>query len=297
MIRRLILLFLIALAPTPALAWWEYGHQTVASIAWLNVSPRTRAEIERLLRQARLLETPTCPARTIEQAAVWPDCIKTLGDRFSYATPWHYQDINICRPFDPAGTCRDGNCITAQIERNLRLLAHREVPARERLFALAFVVHLLGDLHQPLHVGEHDDQGGNRVVAAYGAIRRTNLHAIWDGYLADRAISTAPPDARGILAEVTPEERRAIRTGAVVDWARESWQVARDAAYASVMADPCAPPPAAGVTVDEATTERLIPIVRRQIARGGLRLARLLDEAFQPDSPWLRRPERPHNPT
>jgi len=293
MIRRLVLALLVAFAPTPAFAWWEYGHETVATIAYLEVSPRTRAEIDRLLRQARLLDTPTCPARTIEQASVWPDCIKTLGERFSYASSWHYQNVNICQPFDQASACRDGNCVSAQIERNLRLLADRRVPVRERIFALAFVVHLVGDLHQPLHAGDRGDLGGNRVQASYGLIAgRTNLHAIWDGYLADRGISDPPAGARGILAGLGPGERAAMREGSVADWARESWQVSHDEAYGTTLADPCGPPPAARPVVTEELTRRLVPVVRRQIARGGLRLARVLDEAFAPDSPWLRPRER-----
>ena len=293
MIRRLILVLLIALAPSPALAWWEYGHETVAQIAYLNVSPRTRAEIDRLLRQARLLDTPTCPARTIAQASVWPDCIKTLGDRFSYASTWHYQNVDVCRPFDLAAPCRDGNCVSAQIERNLRLLADRNLPVRERLFALAFVVHLMGDLHQPLHAGDRSDLGGNRVTASYGLIAgRTNLHSIWDGYLADRGISEPPGGPRGILSGVSDADRAAMREGTIASWSRESWQVAHDFAYATVYPDPCGPPPAARPVITEAITRQLIPVVRRQIARGGLRLARLLDEAFAPDSPWLHRPSR-----
>ncbi|HMG45998.1 MAG TPA: S1/P1 nuclease [Allosphingosinicella sp.] len=289
MIRRLLILLLLALAPTPALAWWEYGHETVAAIAWLNVNPRTRVEIDRLLRQSRLLDTPTCPARTIEQASVWPDCIKTLGERFSYASAWHYQNVNICQPFDQASACRDGNCVSAQIERNLRLLADRRVPARERLFALAFVVHLVGDLHQPLHAGDRGDLGGNRVAASYGLIAgRTNLHAIWDGYLADRGISNPPGGPRGILAGLNDDDRAAMRQGNVTDWARESWQASRDYAYGAILADPCGPLPAERPVVTEEMTRRLVPIVRRQVARGGLRLARVLDEAFAPDSPWLR---------
>jgi len=293
MIRRLILVLLIALAPSPAFAWWEYGHETVATIAWLNVSPRTRAEIDRLLRQARLLETPTCPARTIEQAAVWPDCIKTLGDRFSYASTWHYQNVNVCRPFDQVSACRDGNCVSAQIERNMRLLANRSLPVRERLFALAFVVHLMGDLHQPLHAGDRGDLGGNRVQASYGVIAgRTNLHSIWDGYLADRGISNPPGGPRGILSEVSAAERETIRQGNVTDWARESWQVAHDYAYGTAYPDPCGPPPTTRPVITEEITRRLVPVVRLQIARGGLRLARLLDEAFEPNSPWLQPPPR-----
>jgi hypothetical protein len=293
MIRRLILALLIALSPSPALAWWEYGHETVATIAYLNVSPRTRAEIDRLLRQARLLDTPTCPARTIEQASVWPDCIKTLGERFSYAATWHYQNVNVCNPFDQASACRDGNCVSAQIERNLRLLANRSLPLRERIFALAFVVHLMGDLHQPLHAGDRADLGGNRVTASYGIIAgRTNLHSIWDGYLADRGISNPPGGPRGILSEVSAADRDSIRQGDVTAWARESWQVAHDFAYGTAYPDPCGPPPAARPVITEEITRRLVPVVRLQIARGGLRLARLLDEAFEPDSPWLRPPRR-----
>jgi hypothetical protein len=293
MIRRLIIVLLIALVPSPALAWWEYGHQTVARIAYLNVSPHTRAEIDRLLRQAQLLDTPTCPAHTIEQASVWPDCIKTLGDRFAYASSWHYQNVDVCRPFDQASPCRDGNCVSAQIERNLRQLADRNLPVGQRLFALAFVVHLMGDLHQPLHAGDRGDLGGNRVIASYGHIAgRTNLHSIWDGYLADRGISNPPGGPRGILSELSAADRAAMRRGDIADWARESWQAAHDYAYGTAYPDPCGPPPAAHPVISEEITRRLVPVVRRQIARGGLRLARLLDEAFEPDSPWSRPPGR-----
>jgi hypothetical protein len=293
MIRRLCLILILLLAPSPALAWWEYGHQSVATIALLNVNPHTRAEIRRLLAQQRLLETPTCPVRTIEEASVWPDCIKTLGERFSYAAPWHYQNVDVCRPFDQQSACRDGACVSAQIERNLRLLADRRLPTRERLMALAWVVHLIGDLHQPLHAGDRGDLGGNRFTASYGIIAgRTNLHAIWDGYLADRAISTPPGEPRGLLSTLSDADKAAMREGGVTDWARESWQASHDFAYGTAMADPCGPVPTQRPIITEEITQRLIPIVRRQIERGGLRLARVLDEAFAADSVWARPPAR-----
>jgi hypothetical protein len=271
----------VLILPAPASAWWEYGHETVATIAEMNVSPATRREIHRLLAQSRLLETPTCPARTIEEASYWPDCIKQLRDRFSYASPWHYQNVDICRPFDQESACRDGNCVSAQIERNARLLADKTLPARERLMALAFLVHLVGDLHQPLHAGDRGDLGGNRQAVSYGVIAgRTNLHTVWDGYLADRGISNPVGGPRGILAELTPEQRAAMRGGTVEDWARESWAASRDFAYGTIQADPCAPPPSERPIITEETTRRLVPIVRAQVARGGLRLARLLDEAL-----------------
>ncbi len=217
---RLILAALLALVLplSPAAAWWEYGHQTVARIAYLEATPHTRAAIDALLRQSKLLDTPTCPARTIEEASVWPDCVKTLGDRFSYAYNWHFVDIDVCKPFDPKGPCASGNCVISQIERNQRLLADRKLNPRERLMALVFLVHFVGDLHQPLHASERDgDQGGNKLKVHYGAMPHSNLQSVWVGLLADLAISTPPGGPKGPLAGVTPEQRAAIATGSVTD--------------------------------------------------------------------------------
>ena len=281
MIRRLFLLLVLALAPAPAFAWWEYGHETVARIAWLEAKPETRAAVRRLLARSALLETPTCPAATIEQASVWPDCIRALGDRFSYAASWHYQNVDVCRPFDQQSACRDGHCVSAQIERHARLLGDRAIPARERVMALAFLVHFVGDLHQPLHAGDRGDLGGNRFPVAYGIIAgRNNLHTTWDGYLAERAISTPPAGAEGLLAAVGDAEKAAMREGSVEDWARESWEASREFAYGTAMADPCGEVPAERPVITEEITRGLIPIVRRQVQRGGIRLARLLDEAL-----------------
>ena len=278
---RLLLSLAALLLPSPALAWWEYGHYTVARIAEDSVRPATRAEIRRLIARSAVLETPTCPIRTIEDASYWPDCIRAFKERFSYSFSWHYQNVDICKPFDQASACKDGNCVSAQIERNAKLLADRSLPVRERLMALAFLAHFVGDLHMPLHAGDRNDKGGNDFAASYGLIAgRANLHSIWDGYLAERAISSALPDAAGILAPLDQPARAEMKLGTVTDWSHEGWEASRAFAYGSVMTDPCGPTPTARPVIDEATTQRLIPIVRTQIARGGLRLSRLLDEAL-----------------
>jgi hypothetical protein len=278
-VKRLFALLALALAASPAAAWWEYGHYSVARVAWLDAKPGTRVAISRLIAQSRSLETPTCPIRSIEDASYWPDCVKKLGERFSYAYSWHYQNVDICKPFDLKAPCADKNCVSAQITRNLKLLGDEKVPARERLMALAFLTHFVGDLHQPLHAGDKSDRGGNDFKANYGVIP-SNIHAIWDGYLADRGISAAPPEARGILAELAPGERERMRGGSVEDWSKESWAASREFAYGVLMADPCGPLPASRPTLDEAKVRQLTPVLRRQIARGGLRLARMLDEAL-----------------
>jgi hypothetical protein len=282
MIRRTLALLaaLVGLcASTPALAWWEWGHETVATIAWDNVKPGTRRAISALLAQAPRLGTPTCPARTIQQASIWPDCIKGLKDRFNYANNWHYQNVNICKPFDVKAACPDGNCVSSQIERDVRLLKDRKVPVTERVQALMFLVHFVGDLHQPLHAGDHGDLGGNQVKARYGiyATDRLNLHSVWDGLLAERAISTPP----ALTRHYSDAERATMAAGTVTDWSQESWQIARDYVYPTVLANPCGPTPKERVTLSNDKIDMLVPIVRTQIERGGLRLARLLDEALE----------------
>lgn len=274
-----LLLALVALLPTPAQAWWDYGHKTIAAIAWAEVRPATRARMRALFARQHLLETPNCPVRTIEEASVWADCVKP-GERFSYAFPWHFQNVDICKPFDLKAACPFGNCVSAQITRNAKLLADRKVPARERLQALAFLVHFVGDLHQPLHAGDRADLGGNRAAASYGGAGGRNLHAIWDGYLAERAISTPPAEAVGLLSGVAPTERATMAAGTVEDWSRESWEVAKAVTYGAHAADPCADREARAV-LDQAKIEAAIPVVRLQVLRGGLRLARMLDEALR----------------
>lgn len=289
--RALAALAMLCLLTAPASAYWEYGHGSVARIAWEQMRPDTRRAVAALLRQGRLLDTPDCPVATIEEASVWADCIKP-GDRFAYAYSWHYQNVDICQPFDLKAACKDGHCVSAQIERQARLLADPDVPQREKLMSLAFLIHFVGDLHQPMHAGDHGDLGGNRVAANYGIIGgRSNLHGIWDGWLAERAISTPPAGPSALLASLPAEERTRLGQGTVEEWSREMWGKARDLAYKTLVNDPCGEAPAVRPTLDEAEVRALIPAVRQNVVAGGIRLARLLDDAVGPErkAPAFRR--------
>ena len=189
-----------------------------------------------------------------------------------------------------AAPCRDGNCVSAQIERNVRLLADRRVPARERLMALAFLVHFMGDLHQPMHAGDHGDLGGNRCRSATASSPGGPICTRSGTAISPTAASRSPPgDAAGSCRELSAADRAAMRAGrrrrlGARKLGGEPRVRLRHAHRRSLRRRP----PAERPVITEAITRRLIPIVRRQVARGGLRLARLLDEAFQPDSPWLQ---------
>lgn len=287
MIARLFAVLLAAALalglPTRAAAFGRFGHETIARIALANVTPRTRAAIRRLLAASAVLDTPGCPAKRLEDASVWPDCVRAIRledgtQPYAYSSPWHYQNVDICRPFDPAPACATGDCVSAQIERDVAMLRDRAMPPKQRVQALAFLIHFVGDLHMPLHAGDKGDRGGNDVKASYGdyASERLNLHSIWDGPLAERAITTGP----SLVRRYSKAERAELAAGSVTDWAHESWDASRTVVYPSVLGDdPCVPTPD-HVTLDNAEIDRLVPLMRGYVERAGLRLARLLDEAL-----------------
>lgn len=279
---------LALMAAVPAQAWGDFGHRTTASIALANVSPQTRAGIRDLMRYAERLGTPDCPLQSLEDASVWPDCLRGDAARWAYTFPWHYRTAPICEAYDPRANCANGNCVTAQIERSQRLLADETLPPNIRLEALAFMVHFAGDVHMPLHSGDKDDRGGNDRDAAYGIVEGRNLHSIWDGPLAERAISSARP---ALVRAYSAEERAALAGGTPADWGRESWQTARDFVYPNAFDEaPCDGelPQSTALTQDD--IEAALPVAERRITQAGLRIAELLDAAFAPGS--LPQPER-----
>lgn len=271
----------LAAMSTPALAWGEYAHRMIGGIAAAELTPRARAEVRRILAHSSAVDTPNCPMNSLQDAAYWPDCVRSLPERFNFSFAWHYQNIDVCKPFDMAAKCPDGNCVTAQIPIQLAIAADRKASPAARAQALAFVVHFVGDMHQPLHIGEKNDRGGNDVVAAYGAKapERMNLHRIWDSELAERAL-TEPP-------AITPwsptaAQRRDFARGTVTDWARQSWDLSRTIAYPELrdFPDTCPAKSDIRARIDETYVTAATPTVRLQVERAGVRLAMLLNRSF-----------------
>lgn len=281
MILRLLLLAAVAVPASPALAWGDYAHRLTARIAMAGLTPTARTQVRRILARGAAVDTPTCPLATIEEASVWPDCARALGERFAFSAPWHYQNISVCAAFDLRAKCPGDDCVTAQIPRQLAIAAdHRASPAA-RAQALAFVVHFVGDMHMPLHIGDKADRGGNGVLAAYGAKapERMNLHRIWDSDMAERALTE--PAAVTALSP-TAGERAAWVRGGVAEWAREAWEVSRTIAYPALRDYPetCPAPSAQRAMVDEAYIAASRAALRLQVQRAGVRMAMLLNAAL-----------------
>ena len=281
MITRSLIIVALLAVPAPALAWGEYAHRLTARIAVAELTPRARKQIRRILSAAKAVDTPDCPLATLQDASVWPDCVRSLPDRFAFSFPWHYQNIDVCKPFDINANCPDGSCVTAQIPRQLAIAADRNASPAARAQALAFVVHFTGDMHQPLHIGEKNDRGGNDVRASYGgkAPDRMNLHRIWDSELAERTL-TEPP----VITARSPTraQRREWAEGGIADWARESWELSRTVVYPNLRnyPDTCSGKSDLRAEIDETYIAATRDTVRLQVERAGVRLAVLLNRAL-----------------
>ena len=271
----------LALVPAPVQAWGYYAHRTTAEIALANIRPETRAGIERLLKAAPALGVEGCDLASLEDAATWPDCLRKDYWRWGYTFAWHYRTAPVCEAYDPRGNCSGQNCILAQIERSQRILADEGLPDAVRLEALAFLVHFIGDVHMPLHSGDHEDRGGNDIETAYGIAPGLNLHWIWDGPLAERAITSATVP---LIRHYTAAERAELGGGTPADWGRESWETSRDFVYPNAFdRSPCEGadlPDEAALSQED--IERAIPISQRRITQAGIRMADYLDAAFAP---------------
>ena len=268
---------------SPALAWGDYAHRTIAAMALPRLSPAARAGVADLLGSEALLATPYCPVTTLSDAGVWADCVRTRHkERFGAMSAWHYVNVEICAPFTLAG-CVDDQCVTGALRRQLAILGDRRQPRALRVMALNWVAHLTGDLHQPLHVGDHGDRGGNQVTVTFGDRQSRygqNLHGIWDRDLAEIAIGSTPAwrsEARYQL----PLGISPMGQGSIEDWARESWQLSRTIAYFPLLAGQPCETSIAPVVIDGNYVRQAVPVIQLQLQRAGVRLATLLNGALR----------------
>src|SRR5580692_10642005 len=157
------------ISPSEAFAWGDEGHRIVALIAASELTPQAKTQVESLLGGDA--------SSSMADLSTWADEIKFHRHETS---PWHYVDIEIdSTGYDPARDCPTGDCVVAQIERDERIVGDRSLAMPVRAEALKFLIHFVGDLHQPLHCADNHDRGGNEVKVILGR-RSTNLHAVWD---------------------------------------------------------------------------------------------------------------------
>lgn len=258
--RQRVRTFIVVLAATllctpPAFAWGPLGHRVVARLAEAQLTPQVWTEAQKLLALRG--------ARHLSDIAVWADDLRDADPAlFQRTKRLHYVNFHSrdCA-FDPPRDCRNGECVVAAIEKYSAILADRAKPPAQRAEALAFVVHFVGDVHQPLHAGYRHDAGGNDFQVRWQG-RGTNLHKVWDSLLLD----TAHLSAAGYVRKLETEREPVAAGGVAAEWAEESCRIDRD--------DGVYPP---SRFIDAVYVARERPIAERRLRQAGARLAALLN--------------------
>jgi nuclease S1 len=255
-------------------AWGPVGHEVIVRVALARTTPGAA----RLVRSLLGGEDPV-------DASLWADRVR--GQRPETAN-WHFVNLPYgAATYVPSRDCRPragGDCLIAAINRQRAVLLDGSRPRAARAEALTFLLHLIGDLHQPLHVADAHDRGGNAVPVVVDGYTpppdraALNLHAAWDSVFIDMRGLNARRYADSLIARLESDRPREAGPVDIVGWALEAHALAERTAYAYPGFSP-ARPPAAPVRLDAAYRRAAQAAIDRQLTRAGVRLARVLNDA------------------
>jgi nuclease S1 len=238
----------------------------ISRIAEKNLTPRAKAAI------AAVLE----PGESLADASAWAD--ENRG-RLPKTAPWHYVDVPLDEPrYDPkfSGDVLTKGCVVDKINEFRLTLKDPSKSVDDRRFALRFLIHCVEDLHMPMHVGDNGDKGGNRTQVRYYD-RGTNMHALWDTLIIERVSKSEDFWLNDLATLDTAENRAEWMKGTVEDWATESLLAARQAYQVPETSTRLKP----GQKRGDAYQAASLPVVRRRLSQAGVRLATVLNAAFE----------------
>jgi hypothetical protein len=235
------------MACAPAAAWGDLGHQVTALIAYRHLLPTARARLDALLASdADPLTAPDFASR-----ATWADKYRN-GHRETAA--WHFVDIEIDHP-DLKGACYGfpllalgkaasqgpaEDCVVNKIDQFTAELSNPKTPPAERLLALKFLIHFVGDLHQPLHAADHQDRGGNCIALTPPQDLQNNLHAYWDVAVVEALGLSASQIADKLDASLGAADFKQWTSGTPQSWVLDTFEVGRRDVYALPSLPTCA---------------------------------------------------------
>jgi hypothetical protein len=239
------------------------AHRAASIVAENRLSPAARAAIHDLLD----------PGETLADASLWAD---EHRNAVRGSAAWHYVNVPIAEPHYDARFCAATGCVVSKIGELRHTLADGSASREARQQALRLLVHFVEDVHQPVHVGDRGDRGGNDLQVRFFN-RGVNLHRVWDEEIAVRHSSDEATWVGELDAIAKTEAARGWPRGTVESWADESLAVARQA-YAepgsSTMLEP-------GARLCDDYFDWALPIVQRRLAQAAVRLSSMLNEIFQ----------------
>jgi nuclease S1 len=273
-VRRGLMLAILSLCVTTgqALGWGGDGHRTVAAIAMKLLPPQKAAALDKLLRESNVGRS------FVDSASYADEVLRGISNSFG---PWHFVDWRDgTQAYDPSA-CTP-TCIIDQLPKQIDA-ARTATSNDDKALALSWIIHLIGDLHQPLHVSDRGDHGGNNFPVTYRGKQlcahgsqdrhpvRVELHSAWDSCLVydlegNRTRDQLADDLRGGL---TTYRGHPAATGDYMEWAKETHQLAHDVAYGTLNH---------GDDLGDSYITTALPVVQQQLLKAGVRLAKIIDE-------------------
>jgi hypothetical protein len=284
----------IPLTTQIAKAWGPEGHMIVATIAEGFLNDKAKSNVARLLSADKDALSDT----DFAGRAVWADSYRdsdrnTTKKRYNATREWHFVDINIDKPdFDAA--CFDHpplggkaaswgpaeTCVADKIEQFRTELANPATSKSECIRAFKFLLHFVGDLHQPLHAADRKDSGGNTVLVFYDNNKKSkSLHSYWDSR---PTLIGSVSDAATELTKEFGSKKGEWMAGKTSEWAQESFKLAKKFAY-DLPSKETKKGKQSGFLLSDTYEENALKTAREQLAKGGIRLAMILNETIGGD--------------
>lgn len=254
--KRVLLVLLSLLFVLPSFGWGQKGHDVTAYVAECNLRPGVRNKVMKLLGNRSLVYY----ANWLDNASHTPE--------YAYTSTWHYANVDEGCTYATMEKHPSGDVVTA-VDSLVAKLKRKDLAPDEERLALMMLIHLVGDMHCPMHAGRRTDRGGNEVTVQFFNTP-AKLHTIWDSNLVEAAHKWGYIDWRQQIDRAGKREKRKIAEGSTLDWFNETHKVA-ERIYADTPA---------GTTVSYDYIALYTPVIEEQLLRGGLRLAKLLNDIY-----------------
>ena len=255
--RKVLLIIMTALIPAMTLAWGPKGHDTVAYIAEKHLSKKTLQKVTAIL-----------DGHSLVYVANWMDNA-SHSDEYAYTKTWHYVNV------DPnegtyANSAKEsaGDAVTA-INTIVENLKSGELSAEEEKAQLMMLIHIVGDIHCPMHAGHKRDRGGNGTKVKFFGNQK-KLHSVWDSEIVESAHKWSYSEWQYQVDRATPKQEKVYTQGTPNDWIEETVVLANTIYESASEVD--------NMSYDYVA--EFAPVIEEQFLKGGIRLAKLLEEIY-----------------
>lgn len=259
--RQVLLLSTLFVAAVALISWGVTGHRTIGRIAANHLSPQASAAVRELLGN-----------ETLAEASTWADEVRSQPE-YRHTGPWHYINLplGLTEPdFEKTVKGMTQENVYSALLQQEQVLGSTASSKEQKIEALKFIVHFIGDLHQPMHVSREEDKGGNTIQVNYAGVG-TNLHALWDSKLLDH-LGLDDQQLASTCDHVSAAQVAAWQSDPLIKWIWESYQISSKL-YAEIDA-------MKGRSIDDSYYQAHIQIVEQRIEMAGVRLAGVLNRIF-----------------